>query len=313
MDTRPVRARGSGPVRLRCAGIVQSRSVRARSGSNRNRIPFDDSPDPVVGERWAEGRLQRSHMLHARRQPAGRSRAGPSKHVAGGRILVRDHRRRRNRPLSCPDDGGGRSRNRYGLARSQEIRRLDDDRVFPSKKRGMLQPRLHSAPPRRGARSLPAAANSSLLRQDEIERRSIRPSQRMGKTELFCTRGIRRSRIPFIPPRRMVAVRGCGIQGGAGRGRAFRRDGLRQACGSRAGRSRFSGLVHLQQTSRRGEDLSHLCAHRRRNNAVGIHSRTYFRRRVLSCFGRGLVCLRRRFPQEGGRRQDGRIRMGRHP
>ena len=134
MDTRPLRARGPGPVCIRCAGIVQSRSVRARSGSNRNRIPFDDPPNPVVGERGSEGRLQRPHLLHARRQPAGWSRAGPSKHVAGGRILVRDHRRRRNRPLSCPDDGGGRSRNRYGLAGSQAIRRLDDDRVFLPKK-----------------------------------------------------------------------------------------------------------------------------------------------------------------------------------
>ena len=43
------------------------------------------------------------------------------------------------------------------------LRRLDDHRICRAQERGMLRPRLHPAPPRRGTRSLPPAAHRAGL------------------------------------------------------------------------------------------------------------------------------------------------------
>ena len=80
---------------VRRARQLPRRPLPARSRAHRDRVPVDDPPHPLVGERRPQGRLQRPDLLHARRQPAGRPGAGPAQPVAGGGLLLRDHRRRR--------------------------------------------------------------------------------------------------------------------------------------------------------------------------------------------------------------------------
>ena len=164
------------------------RPLPARPRADRGGVPVDDPPHPVVGERRPQGRLQRPDLLHPRRQPAGRPGAGPAQPVAGRGLLLRHHRRRRHRPLPRADDDGGRGRDRHGLARPQALRRLDDDRVRRAQERGVLLPRLRAAPPRRGARGLPAAPHRALLRPGEGARRAVRPGERLGAAELLSRR-----------------------------------------------------------------------------------------------------------------------------
>jgi glycine/D-amino acid oxidase-like deaminating enzyme len=84
-------------VRIRRARQLPRRPLPARSRADRGRIHVDDPPHSVLGDGGAEGRLQRPDLLHARRQPAGRPRAGPAQHVAGRGLLLRDHRGGRHR------------------------------------------------------------------------------------------------------------------------------------------------------------------------------------------------------------------------
>ena len=61
-----------------------------------------DPPHSVLGNRGAEGRFQRPDLLHARRQPAGRPRAGPAQHVAGGRASASASPRPAARAITLP-------------------------------------------------------------------------------------------------------------------------------------------------------------------------------------------------------------------
>ena len=105
LDPRPLRGGRPRPLRVRRARQLPRRPLPARSRAHRDRVPVDDPPHPVVGDRRPQGRLQRPDLLHPRRQPPRRPGAGPAQPVAGGGLLLRHHRRRRRRPLPRPDDG----------------------------------------------------------------------------------------------------------------------------------------------------------------------------------------------------------------
>jgi dimethylglycine dehydrogenase len=137
-------------------------------------------------------------------------RAGACEYVAGRGLLLRHHRRGRHGALPRADDDGRGGRDRHGLARPQALRQLDDHRIRGAEERGVLLPRLHPPPPRRGARGGAALADLARLRPAEAPRRAVRAGQRLGAADLLRPPGRARRlrpRDPELPPRRMVAVR----------------------------------------------------------------------------------------------------------
>ena len=123
---------------------------------------------------------------------------------------------------------------------------VDDHRVRRAQERGVLFPRLRAAPPRRGARGLPAAAHRPLLRPGEGARRPVRPGQRLGAPELLRAAGLRRPRRAQLPPRRLVALRRRGGEGDPRERRHDRRHRLHQARRQGPRRHRLPRLVHHQ-------------------------------------------------------------------
>ena len=78
-------------------------------------------------------------------------------------LLLRDHGGWRYRILPRSVDGRGRGRDRHGLSRPPALRQLDDDGIRCAQERGGVCPRLHPAPPRRGAGGLPPAEDRARL------------------------------------------------------------------------------------------------------------------------------------------------------
>ena len=143
---------------------------------------------------------------------------------------------------------------------------VDDHRVRRAQERGVLFPRLRAAPPRRGARGLPAAAHRPLLRPGEGARRPVRPGQRLGAPELLRAAGLRRPRRAQLPPRRLVALRRRGGEGDPRERRHDRRHRLRQARRQGPRRHRLPRLVHHQPAAEGRPPVADLRADRRRHH-----------------------------------------------
>ncbi len=188
--------------------LVPRRPLPPRPRPDRGRVHELHPPHPVGRGGRAQGRLQRPDLLHARRQPAARPRAGPAQHVAGRGVLLRHHRGGRRRALPRAADDRGRGRDRHDLARPAPLRHLDDDRVRLPQERGGLRPRLRPAPPRRGAAGGTAAADGALLRPPGRARRPVRSDRGMGAADLLRRTRLRRPCRPLVPPRRLVVLRG---------------------------------------------------------------------------------------------------------
>ena len=313
LDPRTLRERRTRPLRVRGARQLPRRPLPARPRADRGRVYVDDPPHPVLRERRAEGRLQRADLLHAGRQPAGRPGAGPAEHVAGGGLLLRDHRGWRDRALSRADDGRRRGRDRHGEPRPQALRAVDDDRVCGAEERGVLRARLPAAPPGRGARGLPAAPHRALLRPGEGAGGAVRPGERLGAAELFRPGRVRRPCRAQLPARRLVALRRRGGEGDPRGRRDDRRHRLRQACGEGSGGDGVPRLVHHEPAAETGSAVAQLRADRGRDDPDRVHDLADGRARVLSGVGRRLGRLRRRLPQEVGRGPDGGLRRHRGP
>ena len=248
---RPLRGRGPPVGRGRHSARVRHGAAAARPGPRRADRRDGHGAGAGTRERRNQDRGQRADHVHARREPARRSRLRARQRLAADGLQHGGDGRRRRRPIPRRLDGRRRPADGRAGHRPATFRRLGGPRLPHREGDGVLRTPVRGALPLRGTPGREAAADDADPRDPGRARSGVRMRLRVGTAELVRGR-------PCAALRSASRVRGRSAHRGrsrTGAGAAPRTTG-QSARRSRSGRARRTTTRARAWRASRGRERS---------------------------------------------------------
>ncbi len=247
LDPRPVREGRTGAIRRRRPRAFRQGVVPGRPRPPAAARRGGDEARAVPRARRHQDDRQRSHRLHAGRQPAGRSGVGLAQCLAERRPQLWRHGRRRRGMAARGVDRRGRARHRHAGRRPTPVRRVHRQALHRPQERGDLSQRLHDPLPRRGARGCAPRQDQRRLRKAEPDGRRLGAALRLGARELVRAAGRAAQGRVELPAQQLFPARRRRVPADARGGGRDRPHAVHEARGDRPRRRRLARLAGREQ------------------------------------------------------------------